>query len=317
MEAGAAPSERLTIAICTWNRASLLAMTLDRLCEPGVLTGECEVLVVDNASTDDTPLVAARYADRLPLRAVREAQQGISHARNRALDEASGGYLIFIDDDVLVGQGWLEAYRAAFRAHPDAGVFGGPIRPRFLGRPPAWLVQALPLVSSAYAVRELGPREFPLEPLPPKLPYGANMAFRLDQARRHRFDPVLGRVKSGMVGGEEIAFMARMISAGASGWWVPGAEVEHLLPEKRQTLRYLRGYFEGLGMTQFRSEKPVRGRFELAGVPSWLWRQYVTARMRYWAARLASPVTVWLPRFEEFATCRGRLRSYRAAAARP
>lgn len=314
MTAGPPPDEALTIAICTWNRAPLLTMTLDRLCEPGVLTGACEVVVVDNASTDDTPAVVARYRDRLPLRAVREAQQGISHARNRALDEASGSHLVFIDDDVLVGPGWLEAYRAAFRAHPEAGVFGGPIRARFLGQPPAWLVQSLPLVASAYAVRELGPREFPLEPLPPKMPYGANMAFHLGQARQHRFDPVLGRVKKGMVGGEELAFMARMLESGATGWWVPDAHVEHLLPGTRQTLRYLRGYFEGLGMTQYRSEEPVKGRFELAGVPSWLWRQCAAAWLRYLRARLASPVTVWLPRFEEWSIYRGRLRGYRAAA---
>jgi glycosyltransferase involved in cell wall biosynthesis len=317
MTAGLPPNETLTIAICTWNRAPLLAMTLERLCAPGVLSGGCEVLVVDNGSTDGTPDVVARYKDRLPLRMAHESEQGISPARNRALDEASGTHLLYIDDDVLVGPGWLEAYRAAFRAHPDAGVFGGPIRTRFLGTPPAWLVQSLPLVASAYAVRELGPREFRLEPVPAKLPYGANMAFRLDQARQHRFDPVLGRVRKGMVGGEEIAFMARMLQAGATGWWVPGAGVEHLLPRTRQTLRYLRGYFEGLGMTQFRTEKPVRGRFELAGVPSWLWRQYATARLRYWLARLASPVTVWLPRFGEFATYRGRVRSYRAAVAKP
>ena len=316
MAAGSPPTDNLTIAICTWNRAPLLAMTLERLGEPGVLTGSAEVLVVDNGSTDDTPGVVARCQDRLPLRMVREPEQGISPARNRALEEATGSHIVYIDDDVLVGPGWLDAYRAAFRAHPEAGVFGGPIRARFLGTPPEWLLQALPMVASAYAIRELGPGEFPLEPTPPKLPYGANMAFHLDQARQHRFDPILGRVRKGMVGGEEIAFMARMLDAGATGWWVPQAGVEHLLPAKRQTLQYLRRYFEGLGMTQYRSEKPVRGRFELAGVPSWLWRQYAAARLRYWRARLASPVTVWLPRFEEFATYRGRIRSYRAAAAK-
>lgn len=317
MAAGPPPDDALTIAICTWNRAPLLTMTLERLSEPDVLTGNCELVVVDNGSTDETPQVVARYMDRLPLRTVRELEQGISPARNRALDEASGSHLIYIDDDVVVGPGWLDAYREAFRAHPDAGVFGGPIRARFLGTPPVWLLQSLPTIASAYAVRELGPHEFPLEPIAPKLPYGANMAFRLDQARQHRFDPILGRVRGGMVGGEEIAFMARMIEAGAEGWWVPGAGVDHLLPEHRQTLRYLRGYFEGLGMTQFRSENPVKGRFELAGVPSWLWRQYLAARLRYWRARLASPVTDWLPRFGEFAIYRGRVMSYRAAAAKP
>ena len=73
MAAGSPPTDNLTVAICTWNRAPLLAMTLERLGEPGVLTGSAEVLVVDNGSTDDTPGVVARCQDRLPAAAHADA----------------------------------------------------------------------------------------------------------------------------------------------------------------------------------------------------------------------------------------------------
>lgn len=310
MESAVPISPPISIAICTWNRAPLLEMTLERLCEITLPVGErCEILVVDNASTDCTPQLIRRYQGRLPLRAIRETRQGISHARNAALREAQGEYLVFIDDDVLVSHDWLPAYLTAFRSHPDSGLFGGPIRARFLGSPPAWLIQSFDLIASAFAIRELGAEPFPLAS--PGLPYGANMAFRLDQARHYSFDPILGRVRKGMVGGEEIAFMARMMANGVEGWWVPDAAVEHLLPEHRQTLRYVGGYFEGLGITQFRSAEQVKGKFEFLGVPSWLWRQYLAAQLRYWRARLSSPVTVWMPHFERMATYRGWVKGYR------
>ena len=98
---------------------------------------EWELLVVNNNSTDDTDVVAERFADRLPLRLLQEPTAGKSHALNRAVREASGEYLLFTDDDVLVDEEWIAAYTCAFRRWPDAAIFGGPIRPWFDGTPPS------------------------------------------------------------------------------------------------------------------------------------------------------------------------------------
>ena len=89
-----------TVAICTHNRAQLVT----RAIEPAVAQGQAcqaEVLVVDNASTDDTPAVLARMArDAAPtLRVVREPRLGLSAARNRALVEASTDIVVFLDGD--------------------------------------------------------------------------------------------------------------------------------------------------------------------------------------------------------------------------
>src|SRR5262249_56770240 len=58
---------RLTVAICTWNRAGLLDQTLGRLRELEIPPGtEWELLVVNNNCTDDTDAVVARHAGSLP-----------------------------------------------------------------------------------------------------------------------------------------------------------------------------------------------------------------------------------------------------------
>src|SRR5947209_7995559 len=130
---------KFTVAICTWNRASLLARTLEQLTRVEHPAGAWEVLVVNNDSTDDTERVLDSFADGLPLRRAFEPRAGLSHARNTAVGVATGDYIVWTDDDVLVSAGWLDAYRRAVERWPEAAVFGGPVRPRFEGTPPPWM----------------------------------------------------------------------------------------------------------------------------------------------------------------------------------
>jgi glycosyltransferase involved in cell wall biosynthesis len=105
---------RIEIVICTWNRATLLAQTLERLRQLRPPAGaEWRLLVVNNNSRDHTADVLRSFADRLPLRSVFEPEPGLSNARNRAIVETTGDYLVWTDDDVLVAHDWLEAYVAA------------------------------------------------------------------------------------------------------------------------------------------------------------------------------------------------------------
>ena len=151
---------RLTVAICTWNRASLLGRTLETLVRAKRPRAPWELIVVDNHCTDDTQRVLDRFAGPLPLRPVFEAEPGLSHARNAAIRHATGDYVVWTDDDVLVGEEWLCAYEAAVERWPEAAVFGGPVRARFEGTPPPWLSAIWPDVAAAFATRELGAEPF-------------------------------------------------------------------------------------------------------------------------------------------------------------
>src|SRR5437899_184406 len=90
----------LTIAICTFNRADLLPRSLDSVRNQMRTSADLEIMIVDNGSTDHTrDMVAEVQAEDSRVRYVVEPNAGISHARNRALREARGEYLAFLDDD--------------------------------------------------------------------------------------------------------------------------------------------------------------------------------------------------------------------------
>ena len=120
---------RLDIAICTHNRPDELARCLRSLQRIGALTrgGRTRVLVVDNAPSDGrTARVVLDYPDVVYIN---EPKPGLDFARNRALSEATGELLAFLDDDVIVDQSWLQGLMEAWAANPDAGGFTGPILP--------------------------------------------------------------------------------------------------------------------------------------------------------------------------------------------
>jgi glycosyltransferase involved in cell wall biosynthesis len=304
---------RITIVICTWNRARLLGGTLGSLRRCSTPRGwEWSVLVVDNGSPDGTRNVVAEHRDGLRIRLVTEPSPGLSRARNRALLELLGEagsrraphYVVWIDDDVLVEPTWLEKYGEAFRAWPDATVFGGPVIPDLLGDPPRWLLESLSLVSHAFAALDLGEESVPLGPGIDRLPYGCNFAVRGDALQGRRFDERLGRTRGKLGrGGEEIGFVQSILADGACGRWVPGAAVRHCMGPERQTEAYLRSYSRWDGFDaglRERSERtaPSRSRLRI------LW---LAAELRYVLRRPWARPRVWVSDLLAAGRARGRL----------
>ena len=136
----------ITVALCTHNHADRLARTLETLAHLHSPRQSWEMLVIDNGSTDATPTLLARSEWRpegVEVRIVREDRLGLSNARNRALREARGEYLLYMDDDETPDPEWLLAHERAMIEHqPDA--LGGRIEVMFEdGDRPAWLQDEL------------------------------------------------------------------------------------------------------------------------------------------------------------------------------
>jgi glucosyl-dolichyl phosphate glucuronosyltransferase len=255
---------RITVAICTRNRAELLRQTLEQMASVLRVPNELgwELVVVNNGSTDRTDEIIDSFGGRLPIHRIDEPRIGHSHARNAAVRNARGEYILWTDDDVLVAPAWLEEYLAAFERWPKSSLFGGPVAPAFLVEPPLWLTTSWPLVSTAYAIVDLGPSEDPLEMN--RLPYGANMAFRLSSQRRFLYDIRFGHGPGGKIGGEETRVMRELLASGESGRWVPGAGLQHLIPADRQTEEYLRSYYRGRGRRMGLEDPAVTGKWNRA-----------------------------------------------------
>ncbi len=241
---------RISLVIPTHNRAEALLAALESVVCQDLPLREWECVVVDNNSTDDTAVRFGAFAAAHPecsLRLVRETGPGVSFARNRGLQEAQAPIVAFIDDDERVNPGFLRAYADFFAAHPEAVVAGGRIIAEYPSGRPDWMSHyvEMPIANPM----DFGPevRPFPAG----KVPGGGNMAFRRDGLAGYGgFDPSLGRVNGELIGGEENDFFERLRDGGETIWYVPGAEMWHIIPPQKLTRDYFRRLSYHVGVSQ-------------------------------------------------------------------
>lgn len=215
----------VTIAICTYNRSSAL--------EDSVGTSFAqetdvpfEVLVVDNNSTDDTREVVRKLKKKYPeLRYVVETNQGLSHARNRALKEARGRIVAFIDDDCTVMPDWITNVAQVFE-DPAIGCAGGRISVQYPGEKPSWIT---PEMESLFGLYDHGD-----EPCCTDRVFGGNLLVRRDLALQlGGFSTNLGYQGAKHIGGEDIDYAIRVAQAGYKIAYVPNARaIHHVEPER-------------------------------------------------------------------------------------
>jgi glycosyltransferase involved in cell wall biosynthesis len=117
----------LTVIIPTRNRCAIVSETLDRL-ESQAHEVRCEVVVVDDGSTDDTVEVLERRATEpgLALTLLEQSGLGPATARNRAIAIARAPVCLFIDDDTWPAAGLLSRHRDfhARLPEPEAALLG-------------------------------------------------------------------------------------------------------------------------------------------------------------------------------------------------
>src|SRR4051812_31495365 len=120
-----------SVVIPTRERAGYLAVALDSVL-PQARDAGAEVLVVLDGP-DAASEAVARERD-VPVVA-HDAPFGLNAARNTGIAHTTGELVAFVDDDVEVRPGWLEALLGAAREHPGADVFTGPVFARFEDHP--------------------------------------------------------------------------------------------------------------------------------------------------------------------------------------
>lgn len=244
-------SIRITAAICTHNRATLLPAAIESLLAQSLPPAGFEILVIDNASTDETPQIIQRYraaGGNVTLRSAAQPVLGLSHARNLAVEMAAGDIIAFMDDDAVADPEWLAALLGAYTTHPNAWVVGGKVLPLWQGERPAWLTDdLLPHLS----MLDLGDVVRPLnagEPL-----YGVNFSCRRGAfARVGLFRSDLGRQGVALLGNEESEFQQRILHQGQALVYTPHAIVSHCVPRERLQQRYFIRRAYGKGRTNAR-----------------------------------------------------------------
>ncbi|MEP7207736.1 MAG: glycosyltransferase [Casimicrobiaceae bacterium] len=270
--------------VCTYNRAASLQRTLDSLAAQAVRTGiDWEVLVVDNNSKDDTAGVVRRFVASFPrARYAFEERQGLSFARNRGIELATGALILFTDDDVTPESDWVQRIHDGM-ASTGCDACGGFIAPVWETPPPTWLTERFHGFlaikterSDWYEVRGDAP-----------LPYGANMAFRRDVFERFgTFDVNRGRKGNILASGEDGELIGRLIESGGKVMFFGDARVHHAVESFRLTKRYFRRwrYQNSRNLAESRGFPGAR---RVGGVPLYLFAQLSRAVGRAAWARLA------------------------------
>ncbi len=227
----------LTVAICTFNRATLLPRAVDSVRNQTRASADLEILVVDNSSTDGTrELVAAVQAEDSRVRYVVEPKAGIAHARNCALREARGEYLAFLDDDAWAECDWLENLLCAILSiTPNPECVVGPVSLVWEGKRPDWFPTRFESLLCRY---DMGEKPRFLDPggylLTTNSLFHRQTLLALGGLRDD-----LGHKRNQLIGGEDNEIFQRLIANGYHVYYQPTARVNHPVPRERQTRRYL------------------------------------------------------------------------------
>lgn len=110
---------KVTVVIPAYNKASTLARTIDSVLNQTL--APAEILVVDNNSTDTTPFLVEQYQEK-GVKYINERYQGVAHARNRGIREASSPYICCLDADDAIAPTFLEVCTNALIEDPTLGV---------------------------------------------------------------------------------------------------------------------------------------------------------------------------------------------------
>jgi glycosyltransferase involved in cell wall biosynthesis len=137
------PAKHITVCVCTYRRPELLKSLLEDLREQET----CElftysILIVDNDHQRSAQQVVSQFSagQEVPIEYCVEPGQNIAMARNKAVEQASGDFLVFIDDDESPIRRWLLTLFETCEKYNVHGVLG-PVHPRYAEKPPAWVVE--------------------------------------------------------------------------------------------------------------------------------------------------------------------------------
>jgi GT2 family glycosyltransferase len=209
----------------------MLRLALESLiCQETNGTFSYEVLVIDDASTDDTRSVVSKFSQssRVPIRYVLAEGKGIAWARNRGLQESCSGWVAFFDDDQLAEPTWLKELLAC-ASEMKTGCVGGKRLLRLSEQHIASLSRTcrklLGEMDLGNKPKKCGRKEFPA---------AGNVLLK-----RSVFDTVGQFDESLTRGGEDTDFTRRMQKAGLEAWYTPRAIAYHIIASYRFEESYL------------------------------------------------------------------------------
>ncbi len=176
----------VSVIICCYNSAFKIEQTLLHLSLQTLNGINCEIILIDNNSTDNTTDVAKQFWDKhgnpaINLTIVHEPSPGLASARLKGVKNAMFDILLFCDDDNWLDKNYVNNVIEIFNSNPDVGIAGGLGSAEFENGDlkPDWFDN----FSQSFAIGEQGDSEGFVSGV-----YGAGMAMRRDVALNRVFN---------------------------------------------------------------------------------------------------------------------------------
>jgi glycosyltransferase involved in cell wall biosynthesis len=234
------------VVVCTRNRARLLAQACEAILAQDFPQDLWRLVIVDNASTDETHAVAKelerRFAGR--IKAVQEPQIGHCAARNRGIQSTSAPIVAFTDDDAMPDRTWLRTLVKALTSS-DALAAGGPVDPVFPVEMPKWFVSDFFPYLAVWRCNGAGDLTYN------EYPRGVNLAFRRKVFDRFGlFNTSLGLRAGRSLYCDEVELCLRIERAGGRIVYSPHSIVRHCIEPERLTVDWITGRFAAQGRSE-------------------------------------------------------------------
>jgi glycosyltransferase involved in cell wall biosynthesis len=242
-----------TIAIPTYNGDSRLPGILERL-EHQQHTEEIswEIIIVDNNSTDNTANLIKDYQTKwhhhFPLRYYLEAKQGAAYARQRAVEEAKGKFIGFLDDDNYPALDWVAAAYKFAQQNSNIGAFGSQIHGEF----EVELPENFDKIACFLAINQRGSQPHRYEPKKKMLPPGAGLVVR-KQAWCENVPKQLvlnHKGRDALLASEDLEAVLHIQLAGWEVWYNPDMHIYHQIPAWRLQKDYLLRLIRCVGLSR-------------------------------------------------------------------
>jgi glycosyltransferase involved in cell wall biosynthesis len=276
----------ITVLLATHNGANTIDRTLAAMSALDAPAGGWKLVVINNASTDDTQSRVLKWRERLPLEYLVEPRLGKSKAVNTGLRRAEGDFIVMTDDDVLPDRNWLTEWRRVADAFPQCAVFGGAISPEFGDHPPPSYIP-----ESWYGVLYgASPRyaEGEIHPMPGTNLFdiaGANLAIRKSvYDRGSRFDENFLVGENGLMG-EDTEFVRQQSALGYRVGFTPHARLRHIIHAHQTHWRWIHYRFFRHGRAAFMMKIIQAGEWEAACFPWHLLPNIAGSSLRYLVER--------------------------------
>ena len=247
----------ISVIVCCYNSVNRLKPTIEYLLnQVGIAANQWEILIIDNASTDDTAAVAndlleTNKTENSPVfKIIKEETPGLSAARMCGIENASYDFLLFCDDDNWLVKTYLHDALVIMTENSNIGVLGSYGKPVFEGQEPPffWKNQYHTLAVGAQYVDEGNITNTR------KVVYGAGMIVNkkafLELINNYQFEfQATGRIGASLASSEDHELCLAMRMIGYEVVWYKRLQFYHYIPKNRTEINYYKKLFLGFGLS--------------------------------------------------------------------